>query len=67
MLPIIVITGILYNFNMDMNYVLGIKCAIGGIIGSLIGSNLLSKLREKYLNLIFIIFLVYCIVRLILN
>lgn len=65
MLPIIVATGVLYNFNMDINYTLGIKCALGGVLGSLTGSYLLSKLNEKHLNLIFIIFLVYCIVKMI--
>ena len=63
MLPIVTVTGVLYNLNMDIDFRLAIKCAIGGIIGSFIGSYLLSKLSEKYLNLSFIIFLVYCIVK----
>ena len=38
---------------------IGIKCAIGGIIGGVIGSRLLKKLDEKVLKIIFILFLGY--------
>lgn len=67
MLPIVIVTGVLYNLNIDINYNVAIKCAIGGVIGSVIGSFILSKLSDKYLNLSFIIFLVYCIIRMVLN
>ena len=67
MLPIVFVTGILYNLNMDINFEVAIRCAIGGVIGSIIGSHLLHRLSEKYLNLSFIIFLVYCIIRMSFN
>ena len=63
MLPIVFVTGILYNLNMDINFEVAIRCALGGVIGSIIGSHLLHRLSEKYLNLSFIIFLVYSIIR----
>lgn len=34
-------------------------CAIGGILGSYIGSKLLIKFSSKFLNIIFIVFLIY--------
>ena len=39
--------------------VLAIECAIGGIIGGFIGSKLLNKLNEKFLKIIYIIFIIY--------
>ena len=53
MLPIIVVSSVLYNLNMKLDYNLAIKCALGGIIGSFIGSFLLSKLNDKYLKVVF--------------
>lgn len=67
MLPIISATTVIYGLNSNINYMLGIKCACGGIIGSVVGSFILSKTNDKYLNLFFIIFLVYCIIRMILK
>ena len=38
---------------------MGIICGIGGIIGGAIGANLMKKINDKYLVLIFIAFLIY--------
>ncbi len=49
-------------FYFDKNSIdwnLGLKCIVGGIIGSLIGSRLLIKLNKNILKILFIIFLVY--------
>lgn len=67
MLPIIIATTVIYGMNSSINYMLGIKCACGGIIGSVVGSFILSKTKDKYLNLFFIVFLIYCIIKMILK
>lgn len=58
-LSLVIISGLVYMKNDQIDYHLGIKCAIGGIIGSIIGSKLLEKLEKKVLNILFIIFLIY--------
>ena len=58
-LPMVILTAIIYNKNKYIDWSLGLKCAIGGIIGGIIGGKLLNKIRNKYLQLAFIIFLVY--------
>ena len=47
-LPMVVASGILYYKNDYLDWTLGIKCAIGGIIGGVIGAKLLKKMI-KYL------------------
>lgn len=55
-----VVTAALFYYKDNfLNWRLGLKCAIGGIIGSLIGSILLKKISNKYLKIIFVIFLFY--------
>lgn len=58
-LPMVVITAIFYTTNDFMNWEIGIKCAIGGIIGGLIGGKLLKIVPDKYLKISFILFLFY--------
>ena len=41
-LPMVVITAFIYGKNDFIDWNLGIKCAIGGIIGGLIGVKLLN-------------------------
>jgi hypothetical protein len=48
-LPMVAITAIF----------IGIRCAVGGIIGGIIGAKLLNHLPEKYLKIAFAIFLIY--------
>ena len=55
----VILTAILYNKSNFIDWQLGIKCAIGGIVGGLLGGKLLSKISNKYLQIIFIIFLLY--------
>ena len=58
-LSLVTISGLVYMRNNLIDFNLGIKCAIGGVIGSIIGSKLLVKLDRKILNILFIIFLFY--------
>jgi len=58
-LPMVLVTAIIYSQNNFMNWELGLKCAIGGIIGGIIGSKLLNKIPTKYLKIFFIAFLFY--------
>lgn len=58
-LPMVITGGIFYYNNNYLDWNLGVKCAIGGIIGGIIGSKLLKKLSNKILRIIFIIFLLY--------
>ncbi len=55
-----VLTSSFFYFNENsIDWILAIKCAIGGIIGGYIGSKLLIILDKKILQILFIIFLVY--------
>lgn len=55
----VVTVALLYNKDNYINWSIGIKCAIGGIIGSIIGSYLLKKVSNKYLKIFFVLFLIY--------
>lgn len=58
-LPMVLVTAFLYSQNNYINWGIGIKCAIGGIIGGLIGGKLLNVIPVKYLKIAFTIFLLY--------
>lgn len=58
-LPLVVTAAIVYYKEKNFDITMGIKCAIGGIIGSFIGTKLLKKISDKILKFIFIIFLIY--------
>lgn len=61
-----VITSSIFYINKDsIDFNLGMKCAVGGIIGGFIGSKLLVNLKSKYLDLFFIVFLIYSGVKMI--
>lgn len=62
-LPMVITSGIFYYNNNYVDWNIGIKCAIGGIIGGIIGARLLKKLPEKALKQIFIVFLIYASLR----
>ena len=56
----LVITSSIFYINkkyVDVN--LGMKCAIGGMIGGYVGSKILLKIDKKWLRLLFIFFLIY--------
>lgn len=58
-LPMVITSGIFYYKNDYVDWNLGIKCAIGGIIGGIIGAKLLNKVPTKILKILFILFLIY--------
>jgi len=58
-LPLVLTAAFFYYKDNMFNINIGIKCAIGGIIGSFIGTKLLKKVSDKFLKIIFIIFLMY--------
>lgn len=64
-LPMVITSGLFYYNNNYVDWTLGIKCALGGIIGGFIGSKLLRKLSDKVLKIIFIIFLIYVSIKMI--
>ena len=58
-LPMVIVSGIFYYKNNYINWNLGIKCAIGGIIGGVVGARLLNKVSTHILKLLFTFFLIY--------
>lgn len=66
-LPMVVASGIFYYKNDYVDWNLGIKCAIGGIVGGIIGAKLLKKMSNKVLRILFIIFLAYTSIRMIMS
>lgn len=66
-LPMVMITAIFYGRNNFIDWTIGIKCAIGGIIGGLIGGKLLNVIPGKYLSIAFTIFLFYAGFRMLLG
>lgn len=61
MLIIIIVTSIVYLKYKNFDMILGLKCAIGGIIGSYIGTKILNKInvKSKIFKIVFIVFLIY--------
>ena len=64
-LPMVITSGLYYYSNNYIDWNIGIKCAIGGVIGGIIGAKLLKKLSDKVLKVIFIIFLIYVSIKMI--
>ncbi len=64
-LPMVITSGLYYYNNNYIDWNIGIKCAIGGIIGGFIGAKLLRKLSDKVLKILFIIFLMYVSIKMI--
>ena len=59
-LPMVIASGIFYYKNDYIDWNLGIKCAIGGIIGGVIGAKLLKKNANKsFKSFIYNIFDIY--------
>ncbi len=58
-LPMVITSGIFYYKNNFVDWNLGIKCAIGGVVGGIIGARLLKVVSTKVLKIAFVVFLVY--------
>lgn len=59
MIPMSIVNFIFIRNNSLFNWKLALMTAAGGIIGGIIGSNLLKKIDNKYLQIIFIIFIFF--------
>lgn len=66
-LPLVIVSGIFYYKNNFIDWNVGIKCALGGIIGGIIGAKLLRKISNKTLRILFVIFLIYVSVKMIIG
>lgn len=55
----VLISSFFYFKQDSIDWFIAVKCAIGGILGGIIGSKLLINLDKKFLNLLFIGFLIY--------
>ncbi len=64
-LPMVIASGLLYYNNNFLDWFIGIKCAVGGIIGGFIGAKLLKKLSDKFLKIVFVLFLIYVSIKMI--
>ena len=64
-LPMVITSGIFYYKNNYIDWNLGVKCAIGGIVGGIIGAKLLKKMSSKTLRILFLIFLIYTSIKMI--
>ena len=62
-LPMVIASSLFYYKDNYIDWEIGIKCAIGGIIGGIIGAKLLKKLPIKYIRIVFTIFLIYVSIR----
>ena len=58
-LPMVIVASIFYYKDKYFDWNLGLKCAIGGIIGGFLGRKLLRRFSDKFLKVVFICFLVY--------
>ena len=58
-LPMVVMSGIFYYTGNYIDWKIGLFCAIGGVVGGIIGAKLLNKLPERYLKIVFTLFLIY--------
>ena len=62
---IMVITSIIMYHNLEKpDLKIALYCAIGGILGAIIGTKIMSKLNDKVLTAIFIIFTFYAAITL---
>ena len=66
-LPMVILSSLIYLKNNLIDWKIAIYCGIGGIIGGAIGAILLKKLSVKILKIVFIIFLVYTSVKFIIG
>ena len=58
-LPMVIASIFFYHSNNFIDYRIGLLCGIGGLLGGFVGANILKKTNNKYLKIIFSIFLVF--------
>lgn len=63
MVPLVIVSCIFYINNKYIDWNIGLKCAIGGVLGALFGSILLKKMNKNTLNILFTAFLLYVAIK----
>ena len=58
-LPMVITSSIFYYSANFIDFNIGIKCSIGGILGGALGAILLKKIPKFYIKTLFTIFLIY--------
>lgn len=58
-LPMVLTSSFFYYKDNYINWEIGLKCAIGGIVGGIIGAKLLKKIPTIYIRIVFTIFLFF--------
>ena len=66
-IPLVIISGIGYYINNYIDWNIGIRCAIGGLIGGILGAKLLRKMPASILKITFTIFLIYVSIKMIIG
>jgi len=66
-LPMVIISSIIYFKNNLIDWKIAIYCGLGGIIGGAVGAIMLKKLSVKVLKITFIVFLIYTSVKFIIG
>lgn len=64
-LPMVLTSVFFYMNKNNIDWSLGLKCALGGIIGGYIGAKSLKKLSNKILKITFVFFLSYISIKMI--
>lgn len=64
-LPMVIASSFFYYQGQNIDWRVGILCAIGGMVGGIIGAKLLKKLSNQILSILFILFLLYASVRMV--
>lgn len=64
-LPMVLVSSFFYYKNNYIDWNITLLCAGGGIIGGIIGANLLKKIPDRILKIVFTCFLIYASIKLI--
>ena len=64
-LPMVIASSFFYYKNDYIDWKLSLLCSAGGIIGGIIGAQLLEKIPDNILKIIFTCFLIYMSIRMI--
>lgn len=64
-LPMVITSAFFFYKNNYIDWKIGILCAIGGMIGGFLGAKILCKIPDKYLKIAFLLFLIYCSIKMI--
>ncbi len=61
----VLVSSFFYYKQDSVDWIIAIKCSMGGILGGIIGSKLLIKLDKKILKIFFVVLLIYSGVKMI--